>query len=194
MHAVGARVVACEPQGLFARYLHATLPKDITVVNAAVGTEETTASMAVSSSHPTVSSLKTDFVAGASGAPGFGHVKWDRLESVTVTTLDRLIENHGLPSYVKIDVEGFELDVLGGISQPIEWVSVEFLPGFPELTLQVIDRLMELGPYRFNPVVGESARFLWTDWREATPTREWLESLAADSLSGDLFARLSHDR
>ena len=193
MHAVGARVVACEPQRLFARYLHTTLPKDITVVHAALGTTETTASMAVSSSHPTVSSLKTDFVSGATSAPGFGHVKWDRQENVSVTTLDRLIETHGVPSYIKIDVEGFELEVLGGLSQPIEWISVEFLPGFPELTLQVIDRLIELGPYRFNPVVGESARFHWTDWREATQTREWLQCVPSDSSSGDLFARRSHD-
>lgn len=193
MHAVGARVIACEPQELFARYLRATLPRDITVVHAAVGKEETTASMAVSSSHPTVSSLKPDFVVGASSAPGFGHVKWDTRESVTVTTLDRLIETHGVPSYVKIDVEGFELDVLGGLSQAIELISVEFLPGFPDLTLQVIDRLMDFGPYRFNPVMGETARFLWPQWRDGPAARAWLESLPSDSSSGDLFARLRHD-
>ena len=33
-----------------------------------------------------------------------------------LTTLDALIELHGKPYFINIDVEGFEVDVLSGLS------------------------------------------------------------------------------
>jgi FkbM family methyltransferase len=190
MRAVGAHVVAVEPQTLFARYLRLTLPRDIVLVEAALGAEQTMADMAVSSLHPTVSSLQTVFVDKAEDAPGFSHVRWDRRQRVTVTTLDKLISTHGMPRYIKIDVEGYELEVLSGLSRPVEMVSVEYLPEFRGLSHAVIDRLEALGPYRFNPVAGERAGFMWPDWRSGASVRDWLDGLPTDAPSGDLFARL----
>lgn len=189
MRAAGARVVACEPQEPFATFLHRSLPRDIVLVRKAVGRSETTARMVVSSLHPTVSSLSDSFAAGASAAPGFEHVRWDRSQQVQVTTLDRLIDRYGVPDLVKIDVEGFELDVLAGLSRPLPLLSVEYLPAFADRALAVVDRLERLGDYRFNPVAGEDARFLWPDWRDAGAARRWLRSLPPDGRSGDLYAR-----
>lgn len=190
MRAAGARVVALEPQAIFARYLRLTLPRDVVLVEAAAGGTDTLAQMAVSSRHPTVSSLQASFVTQAPAAPGFGHVRWDRTETVRMVTLDRLIRLHGRPAYIKIDVEGFELAVLSGLSQPVPMVSVEYLPAFAALTHDVIARLEQLGPYRFNAVVGERSGFLWDDWRDGAAVRAWLASLPPDAPSGDLFARM----
>jgi FkbM family methyltransferase len=190
MRSAGARVVALEPQAPFSAFLRLTLPRDIRLVEAAAGGAETLAQMAVSSRHPTVSSLKSGFVKEAGAAPGFEHVRWDSAQQVQVTTLDSLIAQEGLPRYIKIDVEGYELEVLSGLSQPVDYISVEYLPGLPGLTLSVIDRLLELGAYQFNPVRGEAGAFLWETWREADATKKWLLSLPADSTSGDLYARL----
>ncbi|MFD1509392.1 FkbM family methyltransferase [Lacimonas salitolerans] len=193
MRAAGARVVALEPQQPFAGFLRRTLPRDITLIEAAAGRTETEADMAVSSRHPTVSSLRLDFVQGAARAPGFDHVKWDRTQRVRMVTLDGLIARFGTPDYIKIDVEGFEIDVLAGLSQPVAMLSVEFLPGFKHLTHAVIDRLADLGDYRFNPVQGETGGFVWPDWRDGATTAAWLDSLPRDAGSGDLFARLQSD-
>lgn len=190
MRSAGARVVALEPQAQFITFLRLTLPRDIQLVEAAAGSAETLAQMAVSSRHPTVSSLKTGFVQKAGSAPGFEHVRWDSVQQVRVTTLDRLIAQEGLPRYIKIDVEGYELEVLSGLSQPVEYISVEYLPGLPDLTLSVIDRIQELGAYQFNPVRGEAGAFLWETWRGAEATKAWLRSLSAASSSGDIYARL----
>jgi len=190
MRAAGARVVALEPQELFARYLRLTLPRDVVLIEVAAGAQDAAAEMSVSSRHPTVSSLRTDFVSGASGAPGFEHVRWDRRQRVKMVTLDGLIAQYGLPRYVKIDVEGFEIEVLAGLTRPVPIISVEYLPGFAHLTRAVIERLGTLGPYRFNVVVGERAGFLWPDWRDGSGLRDWLAGLPADAPSGDLFARL----
>ena len=191
MRAAGARVIAVEPQAPFAGFLRQTLPRDVVLVDAALGERECQAEMAVSSLHPTVSSLQPDFAEAAISAPGFGHVRWDRRQTVRVTTLDRLIAAHGIPAYVKIDVEGFELAVLSGLSQPVPLLSVEYLPALPGRTEAVIDHLARLGPYRFNPVPGEASRFLWPDWRDAAATRDWLAGLSRGARSGDLYARLA---
>lgn len=191
MRAAGARVVALEPQYPFAGFLRRTLPRDIELVEAAAGGAEVEAEMAVSSRHPTVSSLTAAFVEGAGRAPGFDHVRWDRTQRVRMVTLDGLIARFGCPRYVKIDVEGFEIEVLAGLSRPVSMLSVEFLPAFPTLTHAVIDRLADLGAYRFNPVQGETGAFLWSDWRDAAATKVWLDTLPATATSGDLFARLS---
>jgi hypothetical protein len=43
-----------------------------------------------------------------------------------VTTLDVAILKYGLPDYCKIDVEGYELEVLTGLSQAIPMISYEY--------------------------------------------------------------------
>ncbi len=193
MRSAGARVVALEPQQPFASYLRLTLPRDITLIEAAAGRAETETEMAISSRHPTVSSLQSDFVAGAPGAPGFEHVDWDHKERVRIVTLDSLIARFGTPRYIKIDVEGYEIEVLAGLSFAVPIISVEYLPAFPDLTRAVIDRLSELGDYRFNVVQGERGGFLWPEWRDAGGLRGWLDALPPDAGSGDLFARLQND-
>lgn len=190
LRAAGARVVALEPQEPFASFLRRTLPRDIILVTAAAGPAESVAEMAVSRRHPTVSSLSAGFTQEAAGVPGFGHVDWDARQTVQVTTLDALIAQHGVPGFVKIDVEGFELDVLKGLGVPVRLVSVEYLPGMADRTRAVLDRLGELGRYRFNAVSGERGAFLWDDWREARQVSDWLGSLPPGSRSGDLYARL----
>ena len=190
LRAAGARVIAVEPQPLFAGFLRRTLPADIVLVEAAVGPREATTRMRVSRLHPTVSSLSPDFGAEAAGMPGFGHVAWDAQAEVAVTTLDALIARHGMPGFVKIDVEGYEHEVLQGLGTAVPCLSVEFLPGMVARTRRVLDRLAELGHYRFNAVRGEESAFLWPDWRTAGEIEAWLATLPAGSSSGDLYARL----
>jgi len=109
---------------------------------------------------------------------------------VRVVTLDSVIASFGTPRYIKIDTEGFEEQVLAGLSTPIELISVEFIPGFRHLSRYVVRRLMSLGNYRFNPVVGETGTFASSQWRASSATSTWLDALDASSASGDLFARL----
>ena len=189
MRSAGAKVIAIEPQQPFASFLKLTLPKDILLIQAAAGSSESEGQMAISSLHPTVSSMRTDFVSGASDAPGFEHVKWDKYQSVQVTTLDHLISEHGKPAFIKIDVEGFELDVLSGLSEPIKLISVEFLPGFKPLTLAVLERLSKLGNYEYNLAAGESGRYAWPKWLEAEAVKRWIDAQPAGAGSADLFAR-----
>ena len=67
-----------------------------------------------------------------------------------MTTLDELIAAHGEPAFCKIDVEGFEVEVLAGLTRPLRALSFEYLPMAHDAALAVLDRVGELGAYRYN--------------------------------------------
>ena len=190
MKAAGVKVIALEPQQPYARFLKKTLPKDIEFIQAAAGEKEQDLTMSVSSKHPTVSSLRKDFVDSAISAQGFEKVRWDQQQLVKVITLDSIIKRFGTPDYIKIDVEGYELEVLRGLSQPVKLISFEFLPAIPNLTTQVLERLESLGQYRFNIVIGEQAKFAWGEWVDRENLENWMIKQSPDSKSVDIFAKL----
>ena len=51
---------------------------------------------------------------GELGVPSFFGLEFARRKAVKTTTLEELILSHGLPFFVKIDVEGYEEPVLRG--------------------------------------------------------------------------------
>ena len=111
---------------------------------------------------------------------GFDRVRWGGGVRVPATTLDALIARHGLPRFCKIDVKGYEAEVLRGLSQPIPALSFEYVPAASDVARRAASWVAGLGPYRFNATVGERRRFLWREWR---PARR------ADEPSGDVYAR-----
>ena len=189
----GARVVALEPQRLFHAFLRRDLPASVTLLPLAAGRAPGRATLAVSRLHPTVSSLAAGFAAEMRAAPGFERVAWDAVETVAVTTLDRLIAEHGVPRFVKIDVEGAEAEVVAGLSRPIDWIAFESLPASPQPTEACLDRLAELGRYRFNLVVGERAAFALDRWLDRSAIAAALAARPADGRPADVYARLDAD-
>jgi hypothetical protein len=133
--------------------------------------------------------------AGAAQANvGFGGVRWETTVEVPVVTLDDLIAAYGVPSFCKIDVEGYEAEVLEGLSRPIAGLSVEFVAGQLDVAAACVRRLQELGSYRFNAVLGERRDFAHAVWLEAEELLAWLEAGAGDASSGDIYAWMGAPR
>ncbi len=189
--AAGARVVALEPQALFHGFLARDLPPEVTLLRQAAGPVPGHGALAVSRLHPTVSSLAPGFAERMAAAPGFSRVRWDAAEPVEITTLDALIAVHGLPRFVKIDVEGFEADVLAGLSAAPPWVAFEYLPAALDTALACVARLSGLGAYAFNLVSGEARAFA-AGWQPADLFRTTLAARARDNRPGDVYARLAN--
>lgn len=187
MLAAGAGVVALEPQPLFHGFLTRDLPPGVTLYRAAAGAEAGKARLAIPRLHPTLASLASGTPDALATAEGFTHVRWDSGIEVAVTTLDDLIARHGLPRFVKIDVEGFEDAVLAGLSRPVDWVAFEALPALPDVTGASLDRLASLGRYRFNFIHGETRAFARREWGD---TKGIARFLADERRSGDVYARL----
>lgn len=192
MAKAGARVVAFEPQPLFADYLARRLdPRAVRLDRRAVGREAGRAELAVSARHPTVSTLSSEWRDRVAGDEGFRGVEWGGRAAVEVTTLDLLIAEHGEPAFCKIDVEGHEAEVLAGLSRPLRCIAFEYTPATLDLAFRCLERLGELGPYRFNFVIGEETRFRLPEWLPDAAFRARLaEEAVRNRRSGDVYARL----
>jgi FkbM family methyltransferase len=189
---LGARVMAIEPQPGFARWLRWLFRGEarVAVLETAIGARAGSASLYPSLRTPTVATLSPDWIASVRGARSFARVRWQAPLVVPVTTLDALIEQHGMPRFCKLDVEGYEAEILRGLSRPIALLSFEYVPAAIEIACEAVGRLAALGHYRFNATIGERRTFCWQTWQEPAAILGWLRARRPDERSGDVYARL----
>lgn len=193
---LGVRVVAVEPQPDLVRVLRLLVGRDPDVVirPEAVGAHPGRASLRIATTTPTVSSMSAGWRGAVATDPSFARVRWNRAIEVPVVTLDTLIAAHGVPAFLKIDVEGFENEVLAGLSRPVPALSVEYLPSAHDAALAALARVERLGAdaggycYNYSPV--ETLRLATDRWLDAAGLERLLDQVRPAGRSGDIYARL----
>jgi FkbM family methyltransferase len=189
---LGARVVAVEPQPalvLTLRLLYA-FDRDVTIEPVALGPQSGTIELKLNPPNPTVATASTDFIAAAKGAPGWEEQRWTKTKTVAMKTMDELIAKHGIPRFVKIDVEGFEDKVLAGLHHPLPILSFEFTTIQRSVALKAIERLARSSLYSFNAALGETQKLVHPDPLDAKNIIRWIEQLPAEANSGDIYASM----
>ncbi len=187
---LNARVVAVEPQPALARALEFLHGGDQQVIleRVAVGAATAEVEMSINLANPSVSSISSAFIDAARGGQQWQGQRWDAKLHVPVTTLDALIVDYGEPRFCKIDVEGYEVSVLQGLSRALATLSFEFTTIQRQTALQALRECERLGAYRYNAALGASESLVHDHWLGAKQIGSWIERLPEAANSGDVYA------
>lgn len=118
---------------------------------------------------------------------------------VPVITLDLAIIQYGCPKFCKIDVEGFERNVLEGLAQGNlpEFISIEWVQEFSRETSWCLGKLKDLG-YRWFNITCYKPKVCCQEFEFKNHWKEWdvvdrylLESPHQEADWGDLYATIS---
>ncbi|HEY6161083.1 MAG TPA: FkbM family methyltransferase [Bacteroidia bacterium] len=118
-----------------------------------------------------------------------GVLRWNKKETVEVITLDELLTEYGTPSFLKVDTEGYETNVLSRLSRKINHVEFEFIPAFKAEAKKCIDMIARFGRVEFNYNIYEQPRFELQQWVDADEMKLVLDNIPPNIVHGNVFAR-----
>jgi FkbM family methyltransferase len=150
---LGARVVAVDPdeenqKSLKQRFVEYRFrPKRVNVEGKAVSDVISTKTMWIDAPGSAMNTLNPKWVQTLrTDSKRFGQrLDFAGVRQVETITLEELMATHGIPFFIKIDVEGHEQSVLRGLNRPVPYLSFEVnLPEFQLEGLQCINILREI--------------------------------------------------
>lgn len=188
-----AKIIAIEPQTYCVDFLRLRFGNNpaIKIIRCGLGAKEEEKELLISSAH-TLSSFNKEWVDGVNKTERFkpSNAVWEKKESIPMRTVDSLISEYGLPSYLKIDVEGYEKEVLRGLHQPVERVSFEFtIPELASDASECVKLLSLIAKYEFMSIKQNEGTEKWISAGEIENEIRELEQ-AGVLAGGDIFARL----
>lgn len=189
---IGAKVVAIEPQQQCYEYLEKKYGSKIQVIKKGLGEEEGVKEFYISNAH-TISSFSANWIESVKKSGRFDKYEWNSKKLVEITTLDRIIEKCGIPKFIKIDVEGYELEVLKGLSKPINCISFEYtVPEQTSLAIDCIEQIRQIaGNVECNYSKGERMEWANEKWLSADEMKEFIRSEKFVKPGfGDIYVRL----
>ncbi len=188
---IGCRVVAIEPQHECCKFLKKKYSTSIEIINKGLGEKEGMVEF-YKSNVSTLSTFSKDWIQSVQDSGRFRQFQWNEKTIVEMTTLDRLIRQYGTPKFIKIDVEGYELEVLKGLSSAVNYISFEYaVPEQVEKMINCIQHIQSLAPgqnIECNYSVGESMSFANPTWLSCADMIELISSAEfVETGFGDIY-------
>lgn len=182
------KVICVEPQLKCLRKLYELFGKNknIIIIGMALGDKEGINELSICESDNFISTLSNKWK--TKGRFSNKH-KWTKTQKVKTTTLDNLINSYALPKFCKIDVEGYELECLKGLSKKIPYICFEFTQEFLNDAMKCMRHLESLGNVKFNYVKEDSFKFSLPKWAYPEQLFDILNSISDDLLWGVIYAR-----
>jgi FkbM family methyltransferase len=180
-----AKVVAIEPQQKCVTYLKNKF-KNIEIEAVGLGAKRELKTF-YEADHSVLSTFSDSYIEKVKDTRHKTSI-WTKKEEIQIVTLDELILKHGQPSFIKIDVEGYEYAVLEGLSQKTGTISFEYnVPEMTDTVIKCLDKLQNLGYKSFNYSIGESMVFT-NDWLNYTDFLRLIErEIFLKSSFGDIY-------
>jgi FkbM family methyltransferase len=192
---LGAKVVAIDPDDLnqqmirnkFHRYR--LTPKPVVVVGKAVSDECDSKTMWIDGPGSALNTLSDKWAAALKDkkqnfeGENFG-LEFAQSKVIETTTVEELIRAYGIPYFIKIDVEGYEIHVIQGMKQPVPFLSYEVnLPEFRAEGLECIKILNGLSPRgKFNYIVDCQQGLILDQWLDSTTFASILDRCTENSV------------
>ncbi len=188
---LGARVVALEPQSDCVRKLTKRFRsnKDLTVIEKGLSNTNGTLSLSISSTENTISTMSDQWKEKGRFSNKYSE---GRTINVEVSTLDDLVKDYGSPDYIKIDVEGFEFNVLKGLSSPVKLISFEFVSEFFDDAKKCIEYLSTFGQIRLNAVLGLPEKFIFESFLDPEAFLTQIKEIMNNETCGDIFVKIEN--
>ena len=181
---VGARVIAFEPQSACITYLEKIRHNRFSYFPYAVGNKNETKELKLAS-HIEVATFSDEFIEYFEN----DSLQWKNTEKVVVKKLDTLIEAYGIPDFCKIDVEGYELEILSNLTYKIPLIEFEFTGGFIPNTIKII-KLLDKSNTVFNYNLNEKPIFILKNWVSGDTLINQIRNLAINRLHGNIFVKI----
>ena len=185
---LGSRVVCVEPQETCLQVLYKELgnDKNAVIVGKAVGRRVGYGEIAICEDAPTISTMSNKWENEGRFSKNYN---WTERQQVCLITLDSLILEYGLPRLCAIDVEGFENEVLSGLTKRIPYIYFEFTVEFFDDAKKCINYLLQMDYVKFNCSIEESMKFLLPTWVNSEELYKKINLLEDNLLWGYIFAR-----
>lgn len=159
---LGALVLSIDANSEMCKELKNRFGDSILIENVGVAKQPGILKLTKASSS-TISTFKKEFLENVRSGI-FKEYSFEKFQLSRVTSLDKLMDLYGMPQLIKIDVEGFEVEVLQGLSTPIKCIQFEYMFNYDlgwDYFYECIHELKRLSPkYKFNFTRAESYTFV----------------------------------
>lgn len=115
---------------------------------------------------------------------------WQETDLINVVTLDDLINQYGIPRFCKIDVEGYEYNVIQGLSSnKIYCISFEFSYEFLNDAINCCQYLQRLGYNKFNFSIESNYDLELAEYQGYEEVIKKINLFQDSKLCGDIYAK-----